>query len=163
MVRHSRYGMITVAAIGTIVAAVTLHVMHLPWVGGTATYAGLMSAVVMLLRPQDIGWPPPVKISVTELIASGGHKASGALPLGAAEMMMSAMVRDLKAVDVASRDIAGISAVVQSHVVLAVAAATRTVASMARAIDEHIGVCHIALVARAVPAPRFCRAQPAAA
>lgn len=163
MLRWWRNTMLTVAFLGTVITAVTLHRMHVDWVDGTALSAVLLSMVAIGLRPQDVGWPPPVKISVAQLVARGLHTASGTLPPGVADATIAAVARDLKAVDVASRDMESLSTSLQMHVAIAAATAARSVATLTRAVDEHVGVCHTALVARAVPAPRSDRALTAAA
>jgi len=163
MSRYWRNTMLSVALLGTVVAAVVLHGMHVDWISGTALSAVLLGAVAVGLRPQDIGWPPPVNISVAQFLARGLHTVRGALPAGVADVITAAVARGLKAVDVASRDMESLSAKLQSHVAIAAVTAVRSVMTLTCAADEHIGVCHIALVARAVPAPRHGRALTAAA
>lgn len=163
MTRYWRNTMLSVALLGTVVAAITLHGMHADWIGGTALSAILLAVVAVGLRPQDIGWPTPVKISVAQLLARGLQTAGGRAANCVADAISAAVARDLKAVDVASCDMESLSAKLQSHVAIAVATVARSVTTLTRAADDHVGVCHIALVARAVPAPRSDRALTAAA
>jgi hypothetical protein len=144
MTRYWRNTMLMVALLGTVVAAVTLHGMHVDWISGTAWSAFLLGAVAAGLRPQDIGWPPRVRVQAAELIARG---------VSLLGIVGGVLIRGCVPAAV----------VLQSSVESAFDFACQIMGRVVRIIDTHIGVHHVALVARAVPAPRDCCALTAAA
>lgn len=144
MTRWWRNTLLAVALIGTVIAAVVLYRMHVDWVAGTVWCAVLTTAVAVGLRPQDLGWPPRVRIRAAELIAWG---------LSLAGLVGGVLLR--RASWAAAETI--------SKVEVSFDLACRMFGRGKRQVDGHVGVYHVALLARAVPAPRFCRALAAAA
>lgn len=144
MTRYWRNTMLAVALLGTVVAAITLHGMHTDWIGGTVLSAVLLAVVAVGLRPQDIGWPPRVRIHAAELIAHG---------LSLIGAVGGVLIRRGVSVTTALR----------SEIEIALDDACRSIRLAEQKVDVHVGVYHVALLARAVPAPRLRRALAAAA
>lgn len=144
MTRWWRNTLLTAAFVGTAIAAVVLYRMQVDWVAGTAWCAVLTTAVAVGLRPQDLGLPPRVRIRAAELIAWGLSLAAfpGGVLLRGATLVTAAM---------------------RSMVEVALGNACRIFGRSEQSVDSHMGVYHVALLARAVPAPRDFRALTAAA